>query len=106
MVIIDTNVLSALMRERPDPVVVKWLDQQSFQSIWTTSVTIFEIRFGIAILAAGRRQARLNAALEHLINETLDRRVAVFDEESALARPPFLWRSGNEGAVLSTCVMP
>jgi toxin FitB len=83
MIILDTNVLSALMREPPDPAVVRWLDQQPRLSVWTTSITILEIRFGIAILPVGRRQALLSEAFEKTINEQLDHRVAVFDADSA-----------------------
>jgi predicted nucleic acid-binding protein len=83
MIILDTNVLSELMREPSDPAVVRWLDQQPRLSVWTTSITILEIRFGIAILPGGRRQARLSEAFEKTINEQLDHRVAVFDADSA-----------------------
>jgi len=84
MVILDTNVLSALMREPPDPAVVRWLDRQPRLSVWTTSITILEIRFGIAILPVGKRQALLSDAFEKALDEKLDRRVAVFDADSAL----------------------
>lgn len=83
MIILDTNVLSALMREPPDPAVVRWLDRQPRLSIWTNSITILEIRFGIAILPVGRRQALLSDAFEKALDEKLDRRIAVFDADSA-----------------------
>jgi toxin FitB len=83
MVILDTNVLSGLMREPPDPAVVRWLDRQPRLSVWTTSITILEIRFGIAILPVGRRQTMLSDAFEKALDEKLDRRVAVFDADSA-----------------------
>ncbi len=83
MILLDTNVLSALMRQTPDLVVVKWLDQQPRLSLWTTSITILEIRFGIAILSSGRRQELLSEAFKKAIEEMLDRRVAVFDADSA-----------------------
>jgi predicted nucleic acid-binding protein len=56
MMVLDTNVLSALMRKTPDAKVITWLDKQSRTSVWTTSVTILEIRFGLQIMAAGRRR--------------------------------------------------
>ncbi len=83
MIILDTNVLSALMREKADPAVVRWLDRQPHLSIWTTSITVLEIRFGIAIMVTGRRRSRLSEAFERAINEKLDRRVAAFDAVSA-----------------------
>jgi len=83
MIILDTNVLSALMQETPDQTVVTWLDQQPRLSIWTTSITVLEVRFGIAIMAGGRRRSRLSAAFDGLIDEKLGGRVAVFDAVSA-----------------------
>ena len=56
MIILDTNVLSALMQSRPDCEVVAWLDQQEPATIWLTTVTLFEARYGIALLAAERKQ--------------------------------------------------
>ena len=44
MIILDTNVLSALMQQTPDPQVVAWLDDQSAESIWLSSITLFEAR--------------------------------------------------------------
>jgi predicted nucleic acid-binding protein len=52
MILLDTNVLSALMLTTPDPVVVQWLDNQPAESIWTTSITVFEICTGIELLDA------------------------------------------------------
>lgn len=78
MIILDTNVLSALMRQVPDQKVVAWLDQQARTSVWTTSVTVLEIQFGLQILAAGRRRALLSAAFEELLAR-LGHRVAGFD---------------------------
>ena len=55
MVILDTNVLSALMRRVPDKTVIDWLDKQPATSVWTTSVTILEIRFGLQTMPLGHR---------------------------------------------------
>lgn len=52
MILLDTNVVSALMRDTPDPAVVQWLDNQPAESIWTTSVTVFEIRNGVDAVSA------------------------------------------------------
>ena len=81
--LIDTNVLSALMSSEPDPDVVAWLDQQAPESVWTTSITVFEIRFGLALMDAGTRQRRLTAAFETLLAEDLSGRVLNFDSVAA-----------------------
>jgi hypothetical protein len=82
MIILDTNVLSALMRAVPDPPVIAWLDRQPRTSIWITSITLLEIRFGLEIMAKGRRSAALMRALEELL-EKIGRRVAPFDAAAA-----------------------
>ena len=64
MMLLDTNVLSALMQTRRDPVVVTWLDAQASESIWTTAVTVFEIRFGIELLLPSPRRKALEAAFD------------------------------------------
>lgn len=82
MIVLDTNVLSALMRQTPDAKVIAWLDKQSRTSVWTTSVTMLEIRFGLQIMATGQRRSRLLEAFEALL-EKMGHRVAPFDDEAA-----------------------
>src|SRR5208282_1647937 len=82
MIILDTNVLSALMLQSPDKSVVTWLDQQPRTSVWTTSVTVFEIRFGLQILAVGKRRTLLTEAFEELLAR-MGRQVVTFDVAAA-----------------------
>ena len=85
MIILDTNVLSALMRDTPDAAVVDWLDNQPTASIWTTSVTVFEIRTGIDLLTPSRRRKRLDETFSQLLDEDLEGRVQSFDLTAAMA---------------------
>lgn len=85
MILLDTNVVSALMRREQDPAVVSWLDRQPAESIWTTSVTIFEVRMGLALLADGRRRRRLEEAFEEVLRSDLQDRVQPFDVAAATA---------------------
>jgi predicted nucleic acid-binding protein len=85
MILLDTNVLSALMQSAPDPGVVEWLDDQPAESIWTTSVTVFEIRTGIELLERGRRRKRLEQMFERLLSDDFEGRVQPFDLAAALA---------------------
>ena len=82
MIILDTNVLSALMRQTPDPSVVAWLDQQPRLSIWTTSVTVLEVRFGLQIMATGKRRSAVIQAFESVLNK-IGQRVVPFDVAAA-----------------------
>lgn len=83
MIILDTNVLSALMRRAPERDVVHWLDQQPRTSIWTTSITVLEIHFGLQLVAAGRRRAELLSAFEALLADKIGGRIAPFDNAGA-----------------------
>ncbi len=83
MVILDTNVLSALMRETAEERVVAWLDKQSRMSIWTSSVTVLEIRFGLQVLPAGKRRSALMRASETVLAEKIGGRITSFDAVAA-----------------------
>ena len=83
MIVLDTNVLSALMRTEPEAAVLGWLDRQAPDAIWITAVTVFEVRMGLALLPAGRRRRALETAFERLLAEDLQHRVLGFDASAA-----------------------
>jgi predicted nucleic acid-binding protein len=83
MIILDTNVLSAMVRPRPDKDVVAWLDKQARSSMWITSVTIFEIQFGLQILPVGKKRSLLTRAFESVLTDDIGGRVAPFDTTAA-----------------------
>ena len=85
MIILDTNVLSALMVKPAESVVLAWLDRQPEESTWTTSITILEIRFGLEIMERGRRRDSRILAFRRLIDEEIEHRVAPFDDSAATA---------------------
>src|SRR5216683_704883 len=82
MIILDTNVLSAAMSA--DTSIIAWLDRQSRASVWTTAVTLLEIRFGLEIMPTGRRKIEREAAFGRVLADTLEGRVLSFDEHAAL----------------------
>ena len=83
MIVLDTNVLSALMQKEPELRVIAWLDSQPSESIWTTSVTVFEIHYGLQALPAGKRRRALQAAFELVIEDDLNGRVLNLDASAA-----------------------
>ena len=85
MILLDTNVLSALMRDPPDAAVVRWLDEQVPERVWTTAVNAFEVRFGLARLAEGRKRRALEEAFEAVLRDDLAGRVAPIDRAAAEA---------------------
>jgi hypothetical protein len=85
VIVLDTNVLSALMRTNPEAAVVAWLDRQPADSVWLSSVTVFETRFGLALLPKGRRRSALEGAFDRVLAEDLANRVLDFDSMAAAA---------------------
>jgi len=83
VILLDTNVVSALMRRDHDPVVVAWLDRQPAESIWTTSITVFEVRLGLELLVTGRRRRFLEEAFAKALEEDFEGRVLPFDQAAA-----------------------
>ena len=83
MNILDTNVISAMMQATPEPVVVTWLNAQKASSIWTTSISVFEIGFGLALMPTGKRQRTLQEAFEKALNQDMQGRVLEFDVAAA-----------------------
>ena len=73
------------MRATPDAVVIEWLDRQPAESVWITSITLFEAHFGLALLPPGRRRQVLESAFDNLLKEDLENRVLDFDSAAAIA---------------------
>jgi predicted nucleic acid-binding protein len=83
MIILDTNVLSALMQRRPDTTVINWLDKQPPEAIWISSITLFESRYGLNLLAEGDRRSVLIARFDEILQTDLANRILVFDVRAA-----------------------
>ncbi len=85
MIILDTNILSAVMQEKGDRTIVAWLDRQAWESIWTTAITVLEIRLGLSTLTKGKRRVKLEEAFQQTLKNILEGRILPFDEGAALA---------------------
>lgn len=83
MILLDTNVLSELMRPMPDPNVVRWLDVWPEWDVWISAVTVAEIRLGISLLPAGKQKALLLDIAEQVFQEDFHDRCLPFDCEAA-----------------------
>lgn len=83
MIVLDTNVLSALMQAHPDQQVVAWLDGQPVEAVWITSITLFEARYGLELMPAGQRKHQLITRFEQLVQEDLENRVLGMDALAA-----------------------
>lgn len=83
MIVLDTNVLSELMRPRPSAQVVAWVALQPAGELFTTSITEAEIFYGIELLAKGKRRDSLLAAAEGMFTEDFAGRILGFESEAA-----------------------
>jgi predicted nucleic acid-binding protein len=85
VILLDTNVLSELLRPVPEPGVLGWLARQPAMSIYTTTVTQAEILLGVAVMPAGKRRTQLAAAVASIFAEDFAERVLPFDGDAAIA---------------------
>ena len=85
MIILDTNVLSALMRREVESSVLEWFGRVPPDPVWTTSVTIFEVSVGLELLPMGRRREQLQEAFDKAVRDDLGGRILFFDTAAAQA---------------------
>jgi hypothetical protein len=83
VILLDTNVLSELMRREPAPAVVHWVGEQSAANLYTTSITQAEILHGIMLLPPGRRRRAFETAAEEMFKEDFGGRILPFGSEAA-----------------------
>ncbi len=79
MIILDTNVVSELMRPRPDPRALRWVSAQPTRSLFTTAITEAEILLGVALLPEGKRRRALELAVGEMFSDDFEGRVLPFD---------------------------
>lgn len=85
MIILDTNVLSEILRPAPEPRVVDWLAAQDGATVCLTAITEAELRHGVAILPEGKRRNDLAEMIDQIIREDFAGRILPFDSPAAEA---------------------
>lgn len=85
MILLDTYVISELMRPTPNQIVVKWVSSLPKMSLFTSAITEAEILYGVSILSEGKRKAELMDAVLQIFNTDLKGRVMPFDSNAASA---------------------
>ena len=85
MFILDTNVVSELMRRAPDPAVASWVAERATSGLFLTAVTEAELRFGLAIMPPGKRREGLATSLERMLETGFANRILPFDSGAAHA---------------------
>lgn len=100
MILLDTNVLSELMRPRPEDVVLRWVANQPAAALHVSSVSYAEILFGIGLLPAGKRQRALAEQAEAMFAEDFAGRILSFDPAAAPAYAAIAGRRRRAGTPL------
>ena len=85
MIILDTNIISELTREKPNQDVFEWFDCQEPQALATTSITVAELWFGLNAMPQGKRQRQLEKSVTEMLDEDLDGNILPFDMAAAEA---------------------
>ena len=89
MFILDTNVVSELLRPIPEPSVVRWVAARDASHLFLTAVSEAELRFGVEIMPAGARRDAVGEAIDALLREDFASRILPFDSPAALAYAEF-----------------
>jgi len=84
VIVLDTNVISELARQLPDPGVLSWLDSFEASEVATTAITAAELRYGVARLPDGRRKRELAVVIRGILTEDFHGRVLPFDERASV----------------------
>ncbi len=85
MMLLDTNVLSELLRPLPDPGIERWLDGHPDASVFISAITEAELRYGVALMPSGKRRTLLAAVIEDMLAEDFVGRILPFDSAAAVA---------------------
>lgn len=101
MYILDTNVLSELMRMKPDPSVVKWIAERPLQQLYTTAVTAAEMRHGVVSLPKGKRRDQLQHGLDGLLLDDFANRILPFDDAAAAEYATWVYSRQSVGLPVS-----
>jgi predicted nucleic acid-binding protein len=101
VIVLDTNIISEMMRPNPEIRVVEWLAAQPLSSMFTTTVTQAEILYGLALLPEGRRRDDLVAAVRPIFDETMAGRILPFDGDAARAYPAIVVDRRQSGHPIS-----
>ena len=83
MILLDTNVVSELMRRSPDPAVEAWVMGHAVEALFFSAVGEAELRYGATVLPAGRRRETLTSDIEAMLHDAFENRILPFDSDAA-----------------------
>lgn len=102
MILLDTNVVSEPLRLKADAGVVAWIDAQPIETLYLASITMAELRFGVAVLPAGKRRDALHENLEHRILPLFAGRILSFDLAASQSYAEIMTKARASGLAIGT----
>ncbi|MFZ2825186.1 type II toxin-antitoxin system VapC family toxin [Hydrogenophaga sp.] len=102
MILLDTNVISEPLKPGSDPNVLAWIDAQTMETLFVSTITLAELRFGIAVMPEGKRKSVLQRRLEEEVIPLFDGRVLSFDEGASKAYAEVRARARAAGKAIGT----
>lgn len=84
MIVVDTNVISEVLKPQPDELVQRWLQREPIDNVYVTSITKAELLYGLALLPSGRRKEALASTIQTFFFERITTPVLAFSDEDAL----------------------
>lgn len=100
MILVDTNVISELLRQASEPAVVGWLNAQPIETLFLSAITVAELRFGVASLPAGKRRDGLRNGLEKQVLPLFAGRVLSFDLPCSQAYADLMAKARSAGLAI------
>ncbi len=100
MILIDTNIVSEIMRPEPAQSVLSWINGQNSSTLHVSTITIAEIGYGLRVMPDGKRRRQLRDRFEKFIAEGFEQRIVVFDEHAARIYPEIMGRRREIGRPL------
>jgi predicted nucleic acid-binding protein len=83
MILLDTNVISEIVKPAPSPVVISWLNDQDSATLYISTIGLAEIGYGVEALPDGKRKRALSAAVDSFVDRAFADRILAFDRDAA-----------------------
>ena len=102
MIVLDTNVVSEVLKPRPEPLVTSWLNQQAKANLFIATISLAELLLGLELLAEGRRKRELHIALSGILHRLFGARILPFDADCAVAYAEIVSQARRRGRAIQT----
>lgn len=101
MIVVDTNIISELMKPEPHAGMRRWVNAQAYESLYLTSVSWYELLYGLELMPSGKRRGSLGLTLNALRLELFADRILAFDEKAASELSKLMAQARRDGIAIS-----